>query len=238
MFGSNISEPAKLHAKKCYPGESCGIVVDNEYIPCENVSPDPKLDFIINPKDQLIIKISQKEIQAVIHSHTNGKNFPSKLDMERQMSMEVPWGIITLHDSETVEELFWFGDQTPIQPFVGRVFRHGVADCYALVRDWFWIEKKIRIPNYARTDQWWLNDEDMLTQLFEEAGFYEIQRPTRIGDAMMGQIMGKVPNHCAVYLGNGLVLHHLSKRLSNREPVDRWMKFIVKTVRHKDMNDA
>jgi proteasome lid subunit RPN8/RPN11 len=236
MFGANVIEKAKQHASNQYPKESCGLVVDDEYFACGNVAYDPNADFIIDPKDYLSVKLGNKTIQAVIHSHTNGEDHPSKPDMEKQLQMQIPWGIILAYKDGGVADPFWFGDQVPIPPYVGRPFRHGVTDCYALVRDWFWQEYDIRLPSYSRGDQWWKKGEDMFTQLFMDAGFAEIHRPQLAGDILIGKLLGKVPNHCAVYLGNGLILHHLSNRLSNREPADRWMRFITMTVRHKDIS--
>lgn len=234
MFNPKVIEKAKEHGLNAYPKEACGVVIDDEYIPCDNVAYDPKSDFIIDPKDYLSIKLGNKTIQAVIHSHTNGLHQPSKADMEKQIQMKIPWGII-LATKDSVTDILWFGDQVPIRDLVGRPFIHGVYDCYALARDWFRIQKNILLPNYPRHDQWWGKGEDMFTQFFLDAGFYEIHKPKNVGDIIIGKIMGKVPNHCAIYIGDGLILHHLSKRLSNREPADRWMKFVTMCLRHKDM---
>ena len=46
-------EDAKQHALKDAPNESCGIVVDDNYYPCNNISDTPKDNFAIHPKDFL-----------------------------------------------------------------------------------------------------------------------------------------------------------------------------------------
>lgn len=33
-------------------------------------------------------------------------------------------------------------------------------------------------------------------------------------------------NHAAIYIGNGLLLQHLTNRLSRRDPAALWMKMI------------
>ena len=44
---------AKQHALEQAPEESCGIVVNDEYYPCINISDTPEDNFAIHPKDFL-----------------------------------------------------------------------------------------------------------------------------------------------------------------------------------------
>jgi hypothetical protein len=39
----------------------------------------------------------------------------------------------------------------------------------------------------------------------------------KVGDCFLMQVASPVPNHAAVYLGDGLILHHLQGRLSSRD---------------------
>jgi cell wall-associated NlpC family hydrolase len=58
----------------------------------------------------------------------------------------------------------------------------------------------------------------------------------RHGDAVLMNISGKVSNHCAVYLGDNLILHHINKRLSSRDVYGGyWLKNTTQALRHKDM---
>lgn len=226
-------EKAKLHAVECFPNESCGIIVNKEYVKCSNVSDQPTQHFIIDPK---IHQKYRSSMQAVIHSHVNGNNFPSKDDMANQMKMSIPWGIICLDSKGMVFDDFWFGDQVPRTKLIGRPFRHGVHDCYALVRDWFLLEKGIVLPNYPRDNEWWKSGlQNILAEGFEDAGFFEVSKLEREGDVVIGMLRGKIPNHCAVYLGDYIILHHFSNSLSRREPVDRWLKYVSHILRHKEM---
>ena len=48
-----FQEAAKQHAIKEAPKESCGIVVNDIYYPCNNISETPEDNFAIHPKDFL-----------------------------------------------------------------------------------------------------------------------------------------------------------------------------------------
>ena len=106
-------------------------------------------------------------------------------------------------------------------PLVGREFSHGVLDCYSLCRDWYFRERGVMLPDFERHDKWWDDGHsDLYTEHFAEAGFVEIDRKAiQPGDAVLMQVQSKnlVPNHAAIYIGDGLILHHLYGRLSSRD---------------------
>ena len=52
------------------------------------------------------------------------------------------------------------------------------------------------------------------------------------GDGLLFKLANsKVINHCGVYIGSGLLAHHLERKLSRREPVSNWFKNIYIVVR-------
>jgi len=237
MFPRAVLEAAKAHAKSAYPLESCGLIVDERYIECVNEHETPAKHFRINQAVFDEVWEKQGPIRAVVHSHVHKPDYPSKLDMESQAAMGIPWGIV-LVQSCYVCDPFWFGDDVPIAPLLEREFRWGVHDCYALVRDWYRLNHGILMPNFPREDEWWLNGQNMFEELYEEAGMVLIagaSLPEKRGDVIVGKIYSKVPNHCAVYEGNGLILHHLGNRLSERVPIEPWRKFIHKVFRHRKL---
>lgn len=221
----------KQHAMEEYPMECCGVITPDGYIKLENIAPEPTEDFEIDTDE-----IKDLQVLAVVHSHPDGYACPTASDMRSQISMDVPWCIVTV-TKDGPQELFWFGDGVEY-PLVGRGFRHGVTDCYDLIRDWYRIERGVTLPQYPRDWEWWHKDQDLYRQFFENAGFIEVDEPQE-GDVFLAQIRSKVPNHGGVYLGNGLALHHLSarlpcdpSRLSVREPVGRWQPYIRKWLRY------
>lgn len=123
---------------------------------------------------------------------------------------------------------------------MGRQWQHGTLDCWALCRDWYAREMGITLPNPERHDEWW---DDGHSDLYSDgaladAGFVpatldDIAR----GDMILMQIRSKnlVPNHAAIYLGDGQMLHHLHGRLSSRDVFGGyWLENLRKIVRNKD----
>jgi cell wall-associated NlpC family hydrolase len=218
-MNKKIEAAAKEHALSQYPKESCGIVKGKKYIPIDNISLEPEKHFEM--KDY-----PRKGLKAIIHSHPNGTASPSELDMKCQLDTAVPWGIIALPDNQHANEIEWFGDQVKPDPLLGREFLHGIRDCYALVRDYYWLEKKTRLKEFPRDDHWWHTEQKLLNpENFIAAGFKEIESSQlQKGDVILCAILTRVVNHCGIYLGDGLVMHHLYDRLSRRQPLLPWMK--------------
>jgi cell wall-associated NlpC family hydrolase len=53
------------------------------------------------------------------------------------------------------------------------------------------------------------------------------------GDCFLMQVASPVPNHAAVYLGDGLILHHLQGRLSSRDVYGGyWQKVTTHVLRY------
>ena len=68
------------HAKICYPAECCGLIIDGQYYPCDNVAPNPAEHFEIDYLDMVEMQEYHGEIQAIVHSHPNGNAEPSEID--------------------------------------------------------------------------------------------------------------------------------------------------------------
>jgi proteasome lid subunit RPN8/RPN11 len=213
MFSHEVIVAAKLHAKKEYPKESCGLVVNNEYIPCKNVSKRPEDTFLIDPEQQVPIELKHK-VQAVIHSHKMFKyngievpcDWPSKRDMERQVASGKPWGIVVVPNGIPIDIFFW-GDQLPKQPLLKRKFKWGVSDCYTLSRDFYDLSLGIKLPEIPRQFGCFDNGEDLFGTLFENLGFVEIDYPSKIGDGITFKMGTPVPNHCGVMIDLEHMLH-------------------------------
>lgn len=205
-----------------FPEEVCGLVVSGEFVPCENVAQDKSSSFLLHHKDYGRWTVTN-QIELCLHSHTNGDNFPSKEDMKGQVRMGKPWGI-SVTDGKEIRETFFWGDSLSIIPLLGRTFRHGITDCYALARDWYRMIG-ISLPVGPRDPEWWEKGQNILDEGFEQSGFERLENfnDLKVGDGMVGHVGIDVNNHCGVYVGNGCILHHLPNRLSRVEPVHRWI---------------
>jgi proteasome lid subunit RPN8/RPN11 len=218
------------------PGESCGLIIDGAYVACVNQAEDAATSFEIAP-EIVAQACASGRLGAVIHSHPEGLDCPSRTDMEQQEAAEVPWGIVVLSQVYGPSCFFW-GDQLPIAPYEGRVFRHGTADCYALVRDWYRKERQIVLPITPRDPDWWdlgqnVISENILAGSFPGFDALEANENLEYGDVLLFQVGAKVINHTGIYMGNGLVLHHLTRRLSRIDVLGPWkQKFHLKTMRY------
>lgn len=246
---------AKLHARECYPEESCGFVVADRYIRLQNaaLSPDEHVDvadcgcrlcsFVIAGASYLE---HEAALQMILHSHPGGPLFPSRRDMIGQMNSNVPWGIISLDEDRIGDPLVWGGD-TPMEPIIGRQFMHGITDCYTLIRDTYalgkdalaeqeitgWPLDPIQIPEVPRDDSWWSGDYDLYEIDGFKAGFREITRDqVRAGDGFLMKVRSEKFNHGGLVLSTDLILHHLPGRLSRREPSGIWSRQVGKWLRY------
>jgi cell wall-associated NlpC family hydrolase len=232
MFGHEVDFAIREHAKAEYPKESCGVIKNGVYIPLVNRAENPKEEFDFDPA-----VLTEEGIQAIVHSHPDGPDHPSRADMEQQMATGLLWGLVCTDGKETTPP-WWWGPGVETPPLIGREFRHGPVgsdgkgDCYALVRDWYKINMGLELPEYPRDNQWWDTGEDMYRANFAASGFEPISlERIQIGDGILAHVLSNVPNHAGVYVGNGLILHHLPNRLSREEPLMRWKNLITHVLR-------
>lgn len=216
-------------------------------MPCENKSETPHSTFLIDP--ELCIRL-QNKIQAVAHSHPTIMPYPSKVDMQQQELLGIPWAIATVScdgfNDPSCIDLFWFGDTLPILPLEGRAFRPGVQDCYALVRDWFRLQGT-ELPVCPRDDAWWMDDVatgrkkiNLFDDYFAQSGWFQIDQYCGIkeGDAFVVPYYTEVLCHCGIFVGEDEVLHHMSGQTSRREPHWKWLRRATeggKLFRHESM---
>lgn len=235
MFDAQVTADAKQHALKEYPNESVGAVYDGKYVALQNVAPEPKSSFRL---ERYPVGAS-----AIIHSHTQTLSLaPTYEDMLSQQADETQrvWGILSCN-GRVCKGVEWFGDAAPIAPYVGRNFLSGQRDCWCLIRDIYRKEFGINtLPNLPRGENWFRGHTppDLLSlKNIQEAGFKRISmHEMRPWDIVLGSIGSKVTNHCAIYLGHNLVLHHLEDALSTRALINPWVKRLRYCLRHVELN--
>ncbi len=163
--------------------------------------------------------------------------------MATQIEMAVPFVICTTNGQASLAPFAWGDELLDTEPYVGRSFRHGVDDCYSLIRRWWRRERGVDLPDYPRNWEWWLDptpgEKDLYRRYFGDAGFRPIDgRDAREGDVWLSQFRSEVPNHAGLLLDAGLALHHPSSglafdpaRLSKRDSVARWVPHITHWLR-------
>lgn len=236
-------EAAQAHAADCYPHESCGLIVmaeDGErYIPCNNAHEKPSEHFRLSGEDFAEAE-ELGEVKAVVHSHPNASGAPSDADRVQCELSELPWHILSVGMVDGKPDFGMQGYCEPCgyeAPLEGRQFAHGILDCFTLFKDFLWREFGIRLNNYDREDDWWNKGQELYSMdRLNTEGLFQIKDEPKRGDIILMNIRSKVPNHAAVYLGNGQMLHHLHGKLSRTEPYGgMWAERTCYIVRHKDM---
>lgn len=231
---------AILHFQSCRPKEGVGVVIGGLYHPLKNVASNPVDYFKVDLDQYNEVVATYGPVECVLHSHPQNQRAPSAEDMESQIAMRVPFGIVAFHDIGPSDIFFW-GDGVRIAPYIGRPFKHGVYDCYALVRDWFMQEHGIALGQFARNDGWWNDpkEPDLLADNVRNEGFEEIEfKNLRYGDVVLIQILGsRKLSHCGVIMQDGTLLHHPygtsnSPRYSLRDNLYSWKNRIRHCVRY------
>jgi len=224
------------HAIAEFPREACGLIAvvrgKERYLPCRNIAETPGAEFILHPEDYAMAE-DMGEVIALAHSHPDGSPLASHADSTQCEASGLPWYILGVNAE---------GETTPIEryepngykaPLVGRQFSHGVLDCYTLIRDYYSANLDIALPDFERQDGWWNKGDDLYMQHFADAGFAPISGQVKLHDIIIMQVRSPVPNHAGVYIGDGLILHHMHGRLSTRDVYDGYFQEVTRiVVRH------
>ena len=235
-ISEEVKEKALEHAKEDAPKESVGLVHivkgRERYFRCKNQAEEPELHFCLDPSDYLKCE-KQGEIIAVIHSHPTTNQNPSEADKVACERNKLPWFIV----NPSTEKWSYYEPSGFTLPYVGRQWAHGIVDCYTLWKDWYKGELGIEMSEYNRQDDWWHKGENLYLDNFEKEGMREIKlEDIQYGDIILMNIESPVPNHAAIYLGENIILHHVTNRLSSRD-VYKWggyyHKMTAKVLRHE-----
>jgi len=230
MFGARVDAELMQFARFVSGAEVCGFIdAAGNVVSVPNVAADPSEAWAM-PAGSVPL-----DARAVWHTHPQGPACPSGADMQFAIASAMP------HAVATIDGVVWFGEGVPRAPLVGRPFRHGVTDCYSLIRD-FYHMAGADIPDFPRDWKWWKKGRSLYLDGFREAGFRDIPAATvQPGDGLMFAIGSTVPNHAGVFLGDGLMLHHLSSKFPvdyNRRStvcdVAEFGRFLAKAVRYEN----
>lgn len=241
MFEKHYKQIAE-EAIEAYPEEAVWVITQTGCFRVENTSATPETHFSVDKSVMLDARL--EGLLALVHSHPDGPDCPSEADMIGQINGACPWGIICT-DGVDALPITWWGDQMEKEELLGRGFKHGVTDCYSLIRDYYAQEHGLNLPEFPRNWDWWHEGQDLYTDGFPKVGFRrldpDVEAPQK-GDMWFSQIRSDVPNHGGIYLGDETILHHTTakkavdpSRLSKREPVHRWLPHITHWLRHEEL---
>ncbi len=233
----DLIEEMLAHAREESPRECCGLVVAKTgskkpvLVRAKNVAEQGCLMFELDG-DAWLRAAEIGEVVAVYHSHPRDSAQPSEADKVACEAMGVPWYIVAP----------WNGDASVYKPcgyaaeYELRPFFHGVLDCYALIRDWYNREWNLGMNDYPRQWEWWDRGQNMYEDNYAKEGFVNLGDGVKpqLGDLFLMQLGSDVPNHAAVFIGDGRILHHVRGRLSSVENYGgMWLKHTVRHLRHR-----
>ena len=220
----NWKTEALSHAKKESPKESVGLLLNikgkERYYPCSNLSMTSQQCFILDPEDYVKAD-NLGTITAVVHSHPHHPPIPSQADLISCEESGLQWHIVNPNT-----EQWGFCQPTGYKaPLLGRQWVWGVTDCWALVRDWYKEIKNIELKDYERPitpEEFY--EKPLFEYYAEETGFRELRNDERLqnGDVLLMSILCPYLNHVALFF-DGEVIHHLTDRLSCKEPYSEWL---------------
>lgn len=231
MFTKEVLDDIKTHVNSSTKREICGLIVTHRrkqiYVPCANVAPMDN-DFEISAEEFAEVSDNYK-ILAVVHSHVGTNPNPSQADLIQIEHNNIPYFIMNYPlNTHTYTEPTGY-----VAPYVGRPFVHGITDCYAIWRDFYKREFGIDMIDYYRGHEWWAKGDNLYLDNYINAGFVEVDN-LQYGDIILMKVASQVPNHCAVYIDNNIILHHVMGKVSSNDVYGGWWRKITAMIlRHK-----
>lgn len=227
------------HAHQQAPRECCGLVLISHgrqrYHPCQNLARTEIQirNFVLSPADYAAAQ-DAGAVVMVVHSHprNTGPLQASALDLAACEKSGLPWLIVCPQTGATLT----LKPPTQTTSLYGRSFVHGQHDCYGFIRAYYQQVLSITLPDIERVQNWWLKGENLYLENAGAAGFTRVQTAHPLPhDVLLMRLASPVPNHAAVYLGDGHIAHHQMGRLSSRDIFSGWyQKITVGVYRHKD----
>tara|TARA_B100000427_G_scaffold273882_1_gene241792 strand:- start:100 stop:837 length:738 start_codon:yes stop_codon:yes gene_type:complete len=245
MLTTNIKKAIKTHALSSTPKECCGILYEKSGATlaheCMNVSEEPEKHFSIRPRDYLTAS-KKGSVKAVYHSHVSDNNKFSPNDMINSRAHQVPFVLYSIG-----KDCFSTFDPRKNKTFLyDRTFKIGETDCYTVVKEYY---KDLGIEINGRNDlgnDWHKKDPSLIQKLFElnknnpDLPIIELGATTQLQkhDVIVFEfIKGRGPNHVAVYLDDGNILHHPRNKYLSIEPLSNtYKKTICKIYRHEQLS--
>jgi len=223
-------EEALVHAKDQDPKESCGLLLNirgkEKYFPCRNLSMTSHQCFIIDPEDY-VRGSNLGDITGIVHSHPVTPAIASQADKISCEQSNLPWHIV----NPKTEQWGYYEPCGYKAPLIGRPWVWNVTDCLSLVTDWYLEEKGIELIKATRPltpEEFEENPESKVDGDFNnyliKVGFRLLAPNEKLenGDVLAMGILNKGLNHVGIFI-DGDILHHLTDRLSCREPYNPWL---------------
>jgi len=231
----DLLKEAMEHAEQQMPRESCGLVVhvkgEDFYYRCRNVA-EGKNQFVMAAEDYATAEDAGM-VKMVVHSHCYLPPTPTQADRVACNRSGLPWMIVSVPNKTHLV----IAPNEDRLPYLERIFCHGVVDCYTLAEDYYREEFGVTLPTreeFGWSPGWWQRGEELYSDAnFAKHGFVRVDIPEK-GDLLTMNVVSKVPNHIAIFVGNSQIIHHLQGRLSSKDVYGGyWAKHTRGTYRRR-----
>lgn len=223
-------------AEKTPNEESCGFLyvtfTNVGFMPCENIAAN-KMEYFEISKEDYFNCLKLGNIVGIFHSHTARLTTGfTQDDMDTAEEMEVPIYLYHLGDKS-------FKEYIPPSYNVnleGQMFIFGQQDCFSLVRHYYRQKHQIFISDYDRDEHYLHQADNRILDNFSNEGFVDIKiagLPQK-EDVFVFSNTRDIPQHFAIFMGQGRVLHHPLGSLSKYDPFNgSWMRKCKLILRHE-----
>jgi proteasome lid subunit RPN8/RPN11 len=221
------------HAREFPSEEVCGLVISTGVksvaLRGSNIARNRLIHFDLDP--EVFFRVPEGwEVIASYHSHPLGIVMPSEADKAACEATAMPMHIVAPGNGDHYE-LVPCGYKVP---YLKRPYVLGVHDCWSLIKDWYQQEMGIELNGFMDERELYTRGEDVYVRNIEKAGFVDIgDMPVEHGDLMLIQIGPKGPNHGAIWLQSGRILHHVVDRVSKEDHwAGYWAQHLTHHLRH------
>ena len=173
MIPQPLLNQLEIYARDTAPVEACALLVATktgwQKHKLANLAGDPHASFEVDAARLKQLAAGRKAV--LFHSHPVGPSYPSHADMQGFINTKLDWLIA---DISVQPAAFFTLSHSQQADLHNRPFRHGVTDCYSLIRDYYKHVFALSLPEYPRGWHWWSEGHDYYRELFHDAGFFQL----------------------------------------------------------------
>jgi len=234
ILNKNIKSEIKSHARSEAPKECCGFIIDDFGVyKVKNSSSQKDKRFKISAQDYVAATRLGK-ICAVYHSHPTTEAKFSEYDKFNSTNHKITYILFALKDNSFTQ---FDPSLSEFNEYIGRSFKIGETDCFALIKDFYEKELNINLNNYHRDENWKSYLNELFDKNFIEEGFEEVGDLQKYDCILTKSRINGPSSHIAIYLGAGLMLHQPQGSYSRVEEYsNRHKKITNKIIRHNELN--
>ncbi len=232
MLTEPIKQIIKKHALEEQPKECCGLIVQKgenyEAFPCKNDSNEPN-KFKLNCFDYLKAS-NMGDIKALYHSHFNSSDF-SLFDKQQSKVNKLKY---ILYFAPENEFKIFDPNIDKLSDYLGLKFIPQIQDCFTLAKLYYKKEFNIPINGYTWHQDCLENGQKLFDNNYIREGFIKVSELKK-NDCILFKFRKDFSEHCAIYLGDNLILHQPIEKLSRIDELSRYKKYLNYIVRHKSL---